>query len=268
MTEFSAEWLRLREPYDLRARNPVVLNAVLDVFSGRPNLRIVDLACGTGSTLRALAPRLGGGQRWRLVDRDPMLLARAAESATVMNVSATTIAADLNHELETVLAEEADLLTTSALLDLVSEEWLERWIECIVARGVPVYAGLSYDGRIELAPAHPLDEAVALAVNLHQRRDKGFGPALGPFAAQAALAKFVQRGFSIVHGPADWTAEEQDIAFQREIVRGWVAAARETGTIARQDIEAWLAIRETEIAAERSSLRVGHVDVFAVPTAV
>jgi SAM-dependent methyltransferase len=267
MSGFSADWLSLREPFDLRARNPVALNALLGAVAGKPNLRIVDLACGTGSTLRALAPRLSAEQHWRLVDYDRALLARAAESAAAINVSVTTIAADLDRELEAVLAEPADLITTSALLDLVSEAWLDRLIDCAVARAVPVYAALSYDGRVELAPAHPLDEAIVQAVNLHQRRDKGFGPALGLSAAETALATFAQRGFSVAHGHSDWLASEQDAAFQSEIVRGWAAAAGEIGDIAAHDLGGWLAFRENEIAAGHSSLRVGHVDFFAVPHA-
>ena len=57
---FSAEWLALREPYDTRARNAAVLDAVVSSLSALPSSRIVDLACGTGSTLRALAPRISG----------------------------------------------------------------------------------------------------------------------------------------------------------------------------------------------------------------
>ena len=268
MSGFSAEWLSLREPFDLRARSPVVLDAVLGAVAAKPNLRIVDLGCGSGSTLRALAPRLSAPQQhWRLVDYDRGLLTRAAESAAALNVTAVTVTADLQRELETVLTENADLITTSALLDLVSETWIDRLIDRVAARAVPVYAALSYDGRIELAPAHPLDEAVARAVNLHQRRDKGFGPALGPSAAETALAKFAQRGFSVVHGPADWVASDEDAAFQSEIVRGWAAAAGETSEIGASNLGAWLAFREEEIGAGRSALRVGHVDFFAAPAA-
>ena len=78
MSSFSADWLALREPYDLRARNPAVLDAVVawckDIFA----IKFVDLGCGTGSTFRALAPCLRGPQNWRLFDNDLGLLARAA----------------------------------------------------------------------------------------------------------------------------------------------------------------------------------------------
>ena len=85
-----------------------------------------------------------------------------------------------------------DLVTTSALLDLVSAEWLERLAVEAAARRLPVYAALTYQGSASLDPAEPFDLEVIAAVNRHQRRDKGFGLALGPEAGewlqQATLA--------------------------------------------------------------------------------
>ncbi len=54
MSGFSAEWLALRESYDLRARNPIVLDAVAASFKSLDAISVVDLACGAGSTIRAL----------------------------------------------------------------------------------------------------------------------------------------------------------------------------------------------------------------------
>jgi hypothetical protein len=267
MSGFSAEWLSLREPYDVRARNPVVLKAVIDAFKSAPNLRILDLGCGSGSTLRTLAPRLEAAQNWRLVDHDPGLLARAAESAMALNVPARAVSADLNSQLESLLETPADLVTMSALLDLVSNEWLERFADRAAERRLHVYAALTYDGRIEMMPAHPLDNAIVDALNLHQGSDKGFGPALGPLAGAGAIAKLMQRGLVVVQGSADWLASQEDAAFQSEISRGWASAARETGVLAARDVDDWVAFRDANIAAGRASLRVGHVDFFAVPPA-
>ena len=86
------------------------------------------------------------------------------------------------------------------LLDLVSDTWLDRLAVEIAARSIPVYAALSYDGRIGFSPPDPLDAAITAAVNAHQRTDKGFGPALGPAAAAFAIARFEALGYSVVHG--------------------------------------------------------------------
>ena len=69
MSGFSAEWLALREPYDLAARNATVLDAVAGAFAGSRSIAVVDLACGTGATLRAVggassaAPELAAGRQ-------------------------------------------------------------------------------------------------------------------------------------------------------------------------------------------------------------
>ena len=77
MSGFSAEWLALRESYDLRARNPIVLDAVAASFASLDAINGIDLACGSGSTVRALSSRLPSRQHWDLVDNDQRLLTLA-----------------------------------------------------------------------------------------------------------------------------------------------------------------------------------------------
>jgi hypothetical protein len=265
MTSFSAGWLALREPYDRSARSARVLDAAVAALTDLPSVTIVDLACGTGSTFRALSPRLKMRQAWRLVDNDLSLLARAPQSSPPA-VNVTAIPIDLNHDLEAALDGPADLVTTSALLDLVSEQWLARLAVEAAARRLPVYAALSYDGRVELTPDDPGDASVIAAVNRHQRGDKGFGPALGPAAAQAVRTEFERVGYSVVDDASDWTFGPQDRDIQTEILSGWAVAARELGQPPLPDLVAWLTRRRELIAAGRSSMRIGHRDAFARPT--
>jgi hypothetical protein len=264
MSGFSAEWLKLREPYDLLARNQDVLNAVFAFLAGKSSVVIVDLACGTGSTLRALAPRIEACQDWRLVDNDLSLLARVPASSPP-SIAVTAVPVDLNRDLEAAFDRAADLVTTSALLDLVSEDWLNRFAVEAALRHIPVYAALSYDGRAELSPSDPLDARIVAAVNRHQKTDKGFGPALGPSAAKAAIAAFERVGYATAHGAADWEFAPADREIQTEILSGWAKAAREIGDPSKTEIKDWLKRRHDLIAAGRSSIRVGHVDVFARP---
>jgi len=166
MSGFSAEWLTLREPYDLNSRNPTVIDAVAAALEPLSSVRIVDLASGTGSTIRALSPFLPARQSWKLIDNDLGLLARAAATPRAKQVAATTIPLDLNRDLEAALDGPIDLVATSALLDLVSESWLDRLVVEIAARSMLFYAALSYDGRTKLSPPDPLDAAIAAAVNI------------------------------------------------------------------------------------------------------
>jgi hypothetical protein len=262
---FSADWLTLREPFDGRARNADVLDAVAAHLGSKSAVSVVDLAAGTGSTLRAIAPRLPARQDWRLVDNNLSLLARAeASSAPQRHVK--TVPIDLARDLEAALDGPCDLVTTSALLDLVSQEWLDRLIVEAAARHLPVYAALSYDGRAVLEPADPLDREIVAAVNVHQKTDKGFGPALGPDAAAAIVKGFEALGWTIKQGLSDWVFEPKDTRIQQETLAGWAYAAQETGLISGDAAGDWLARRGKLIDGGRSKIRVGHVDVFAVPT--
>jgi hypothetical protein len=264
---FSADWLALREPFDGRARNATVLGTVADHFAGRNALTIVDLAAGTGSTLRAIGPRLPGRQDWRLVDNNLSLLGRAESSAQPQR-NVTSVPLDLARDLEAALDGPCDLVTTSALLDLVSKDWLDRLIVEAAARHLPVYAALSYDGRIVLDPADPLDREIVAAVNAHQHTDKGFGPALGPDAAAAIVQGFSALGWQVTQGQSDWLFEPQDTRIQHETAAGWAFAAKDTGLVSADAAGDWLARRNKLIESGRSKIRVGHVDVFATPTAL
>ena len=267
MSGFSADWLTLREPYDRRARNTTVLDAVAAHFGPRFSVQVVDLACGTGSTARALGPHLPVRQNWRLVDNDLSLLARATARPAPRDTAIAAIPLDLNRDLEAALDGAVDLVATSALLDLVSEPWLDRLVVEVVARGIPLYAALSYDGRTKLTPSDAFDAEIAAAVNAHQRTDKGFGPALGPAAADFAIARFEALGYSVVHGPSDWEMAADDFEIQTEILAGWASAARQISTLPHAETEAWLTRRRDVIAAGNFSLKVGHVDFFATPSA-
>jgi SAM-dependent methyltransferase len=266
MSGFSADWLTLREPYDLRARNLTVLDAVTAFLKSRSSVQVVDLACGTGSTLRALSPRLPARQNWKLIDNDLDLLARATAMPAASDIVVTAIPLDLSRDLDAALEGTFDLVAISALLDLVSDTWLDRLAGAVAARSIPFYAALSYDGRIGFTPPDPFDPAVTAAVNAHQRTNKGFGPALGPAAAAFAIARFEALGYSVVHGVSDWVMGADDRDMQTEILAGWASAAHDVGAMSRADTTAWLSHRRAAVAAGRSSLFVGHVDFFATPS--
>ena len=265
MKGFSAEWLAMREPYDLAARNALVRDTVANAFLGQAAISVVDLACGAGATLRAVGPHLPPRQSWRLVDNSLSLLARAFTPGHLPHVTVTTTPIDLARDLELALDGPLDLVTTSALLDLVSTDWLDRLAVEAAARRLPVYAALSYDGRTVIEPAGPLDRELLAGFNAHQRTDKGFGPALGPAAAARAIERFEHVGYSVVEGRSDWVFGPDDRAMQDALFAGWAEVAALTTRLSSDEIDGWLARRRADLAEGRSHLHVGHVDVFARP---
>ena len=264
MSGFSSEWLALREPLDLRARNPQVLAAVAASFRGREAVSIVDLGSGTGSTVRALSAQLPTSQAWRLVDNDPVLLAEAFARAPD-HVTVETRQFDLNDDVGPLL-DGVDLVTSSALIDLVSEPWLANLAAAVAARSLPVYIALTYDGRAELKGTDPLDQRIIAAVNAHQLGNKGFGPALGPRAADFAMRMLRTFGYALVQGKSDWIAGAGDNDFQIELLAGWRQAAEEMGEIPRDILEDWFTRRREATKAGKLTLSVGHVDFFAQPS--
>jgi len=268
MSGFSAEWLALRESYDLRARNPIVLDAVADLFRSHDAINVVDLACGAGSAVRALGPHLPARQHWDLVDSDQRLLALACSGKSTGDISLNAVPLDLSGNFEGVLDGTKDVITISALLHLVSENWLDRFTRHVASRALPVYAALTYDGRIDFSPSDPLDDTITSAVNAHQRTDKGFGPALGPSAAAAAISRFEALGYSVVQGNSDWVIGIADQEIQLELLAGWATAASEIEALPRRDIDNWLARRTDGVGARTSKMRVGHVDFLATPMAI
>ena len=264
MRRFSSHWLSLREPYDARARNQAILELVLSSFRHRCLITIADLGAGSGGALRALAPHFPVEQHWRLFDNDHDLLMRARRM-TSASIHVEAIPIDLSRELYSALEGQIDLVTCFALLDLASERWIEQFVSAIAARGLPVYATLTYNGGISISPADRFDDMIISALNDHQRTDKGFGPALGPESAAWAASRFEALGYTVVRGRSDWILELADRDIQMELLSDWAGAATKVGH-ALTDVADWLSRRREPLGASQSSIRIGHTDFWAFQT--
>lgn len=251
---FTPEWLALREPADQTARDPGLLARAAQAAGPKPV--ILDLGCGTGSTLRTLAPHLPEDARWHLVDNDPTLLERASAEAPGR--------ADLHRidlrDLDALPLEGVTLVTASALLDLMPADWITRLADRLAAAGLPFYAALSYDGMMWWEPALPRDESIIRAFNDHQRGDKGLGPALGPDAATRATEIFAAAGFDVQDGPSPWRIGPGDVPLHRALIEGIAHAAAETGENMAAD---WG--RHRAAMAGDSRCLIGHYDMLALP---
>lgn len=288
MSRFATDWLALREPADAGARAARLAALVAELEHGARVTHCIDLGAGTGAALRYLAPRLGGAQHWQLADADPVALGAArrvlgawatARGATVTTTREGMTLADAEFDCRVRLVEtdvatgldaldwtDGALVSASALLDLVSADWIERLVAACVAGRNPAWLTLTVDGRIELEPRDALDDRVLAAFGRDQRRDKGFGPALGPDAAAHARAAFAAAGFTVASETSDWViGADATRPLAAALLESYADLARTLEPPARDSIEAWRRRRAAQLADGALTLRVGHVDLLAVP---
>jgi hypothetical protein len=263
MTDSLSDWLALRASADRAARSEPLTRRIADILQRHSPLRIVDLAAGTGANLRYLANRLPHPQHWLLVDRDPALLAEV-HGSPLPGGFVETRELDLGPVGSLEICSGSHLVTASALLDLVSERWLQALAVRCRAEGAAVLFALTYDGHSECVPAEPEDTLIRRLFNEHQTRsDNGFGRAAGPAAASCAARALAAAGYHVELAASDWRLGPDASDLQRGLVQGWADAAAEVDQSASSVIASWMRCRLAWIDEGRSSITVGHQDLIA-----
>jgi hypothetical protein len=265
----SPEWLALRERADAAARSRTLVEQLLRrVPAGDPWL-IHDLACGTGSMGRWLAPLLPGPQQWVLHDRDADLLARTSADAPGPAADGAEVAIETRlsdvTELEPDDLARATLITASALLDLLTLEELTRLIDTCAAAGCPALFALTVSGRVQLLSPDPLDARIAGAFNEHQRRLTARGRLLGPAAVEAAVEGFRGSGAEVVVGSSPWQLGAVDRELADAWLTGWIDAACEQEPELVPEADSFRRRRLNEAAAGALAVTVGHADLLVLP---
>ncbi|MEM8878109.1 MAG: class I SAM-dependent methyltransferase [Pseudomonadota bacterium] len=266
-TVFDGDWLALREPADHAARDATMLASVWSHLKQTENPRIVDIACGRGSTIAALDPDNTLGAEWHLLDQDTALLADALNRFPAHHIRtgrcdlrSAVISAD---QFGDIVPAGTDLITMSAFIDLVSLEWLAHFALRCAQRAVPVYCALSIDGTVEFDPSHVLDTPVLQALAHHEQTDKGFGTALGPGAPYAFSAAFGRAGFVVDQAKADWKLGASEAPLARALLDGWAEAVMESGQLEPERADDWIRSRRQSVVDRDLVMTVGHIDAFA-----
>jgi hypothetical protein len=235
--------------------------------------------------VRYLAKRLSRDQHWLLIDTDPRLLAQVRLQMTTWaaaeghlldgdrgqllirnaswSCSVDTRCAELTADVLSEIAVPGCLISASALLDLVSEEWVAQLARrCRGARAVVLLA-LTYNGHVSCVPHDPDDEAIIALVNRHQRTDKGFGPALGPEAVECTRRTFSALGFDVECDASEWVLAPEALELQARLIEGWVEAASIIAPAHKAFVEKWGNRRLACVNDGRSAITLGHDDLAA-----
>lgn len=263
MSGFSINWLDLREPADMAARDKTLATQVVEYLHTDADRSpvIVDLGSGTGSTLRALTS-LGAQQCvWRLIDHDPALLNEAL-SRHGQHEIIEDYEADLL-DIDALPLGAATLLSASALFDLASADLVDHLVEKLARQATAFYAALNYDGRTQWTPAHPFDQQVLQAFNEDQRRDKGLGPALGPQSSAHLQQALERAGYHVQIADSAWDLGPAQHQLVEDLIRGIKGAVATGYGLDKQALDEWEAFRLEYSVTGRCI--IGHLDVLAFP---
>jgi Methyltransferase domain len=267
--QVSPEWLRLREAADAAARASELVAQVRQRLRANGRAVIHDLACGTGSMGRWLAPQLTGTQHWIMYDRDAGLLAHAAADLPRLATDGADVTIETRQRditrLDCGYLADASLITASALLDIMTADELDRFVTTCAEAGCPVLVTISVIGRVDLTPADPLDEHITRAFNAHQRRTAGDRRLLGPDAVEAAVDTFARLGADVLVRPSAWRLDGAEEALAVEWFTGWVGAACEQRPELASAAASYARHRLSEARAGRLRVTVHHQDLLATP---
>ena len=279
-SQFAADWLALREEADVASRSQPIAQLASEWLSARTQTPLVaDLGCGRGSNVCFLAPRLGGPQRWKLIDHDAFLLAQAQQRVVdLRDIQGQPVVVETHcgslETLEQISLNDVDLVTASALLDLVSQQWIDVLVTRCAEQCQGLLIALSVTGGWHFIDPHGepvLDDEdhwlLAMFV-AHQQRDKGLGDALGGQAHDALVAALEKANYQVEQADTSWqlTAGNRDyLPLMASLLEGWAEAATEQAPDAAARIAIWLQQRQQVVANGELGIWVGHRDLFAVP---
>ena len=278
MSQFTTEWLSLREPLDIKSHNQNVLRNCVDTFKNHETISICDLGSGTGASVRAISPLLPKQQCWTLVDHDAKNLSAAkyiladwADSTQMTSNGISIRRSEIDIVVKFVLSDLAtetspwppktDLVIASALFDLTSNSWISKIINKLSERKLSLLAVLNFDGRMKANPSHVLDERMFESFRAHQKRDKGFGAAAGPNAVSVLEDTLQGYGYKVTSGNSPWRMNSESRPLMNETLRGIAAAVTDTEMLKKSEVKNWLDKR----IAQTESLIIGHRDIFARP---
>ena len=222
-------------------------------------MQIIDLGAGTGANQRWLAPRLPIRQRWLHLDHNPVIsrsLPLAAETE-IVDESVEALG-----ELLTRSSGDRQLVSCSALLDVLTTEQIQAVCRAVIDNRVPAFFSLTVTGGLRLSPADAHDQLLLAAFNDHQRR----AGRAGPEATTLTVNLLRAAEFAVTTQETPWRlTAESGLAFVDQMLEERLAAAVAQDPALARTATAWLELRRAQLAAGLLRIELDHCDILGLP---
>lgn len=222
-------------------------------------MQIIDLGAGTGANQRWLAPRLPIRQRWLHLDHNPVIsrsLPLAAETE-IVDESVEALG-----ELLTRSSGDRQLVSCSALLDVLTTEQIQAVCRAVIDNRVPAFFSLTVTGGLRLSPADAHDQLLLAAFNDHQRR----AGRAGPEATTLTVNLLRAAEFTVTTQETPWRlTAESGLAFVDQMLEERLAAAVAQDPALARTAAAWLELRRAQLAAGLLRIELDHCDILGLP---
>ena len=260
------DWLAARVAADDAARAatvstllPELSRYLIEAAGPGGTVQIIDLGAGTGANQRWLAPRLPIRQRWLHLDHNPVIsrsLPLAAETE-IVDESVEALG-----ELLTRSSGDRQLVSCSALLDVLTTEQIQAVCRAVIDNRVPAFFSLTVTGGLRLSPADAHDQLLLAAFNDHQRR----AGRAGPEATTLTVNLLRAAEFTVTTQETPWRlTAESGLAFVDQMLEERLAAAVAQDPALARTAAAWLELRRAQLAAGLLRIELDHCDILGLP---
>jgi len=260
------DWLAARVAADDAARAatvttllPKLSRYLIEAAGPGGTVQIIDLGAGTGANQRWLAPRLPIRQRWLHLDHNPVI-------SRSLPLPAETVIVDEGVEalgqLLTRAGGDRQLVTCSALLDVLTTEQIQAVCRGVIDNRVPAFFSLTVTGGLRFSPADAHDQLLLAAFNDHQRR----AGRAGPEATTLTVNLLRAAEFAVTTQETPWrlTAESGHAFIDQMLEERLAAAVAQDPALART-AAAWLELRRAQLAAGLLRIELDHCDILGLP---
>jgi hypothetical protein len=260
------DWLAARVAADDAARAttvttllPELSTYLIEAAGPGGTVQIIDLGAGTGANQRWLAPRLPIRQRWLHLDHNPVISRSLPLPAATVIVDEGVEALG---ELLTRASGDRQLVTCSALLDVLTTEQIQAVCRAVIDNRVPAFFSLTVTGGLRLSPADAHDQLLLAAFNDHQRR----AGRAGPEATTLTVNLLRAAEFAVTTQETPWRlTAESGHAFIDQMLEERLAAAVAQDPALTRTATAWLELRRAQLAAGLLRLELDHCDILGLP---